>query len=257
MKTKRESKIQNALNKVDKIENVAKKASVFLKSKRGIKFLNSLHKDRLDVLCKRYNAQFLLLGKSFTKTYNIIKHVTKVENIEPKPCIKTAENKQLQFTKIKPKPFKIVRKSKSTKLTRTQLMHGYEMHKIAKWEKKNPNPVIKSNPSLFDEDLEKEWNNKRNIAVERIRDMIVSRYDKLPLYAKFAGSKGYDKKIAMIRDIDGTGHRINNVNIKDSKTLQLAQKVTNQVYATNPKLVAIQVMDHLRKRGRLILPKVA
>lgn len=247
-----------ALAKVRKTEYITEKTLRFLTSKRGQSFMKDLHRYRVDILCKRHNIPSILLGKNFKKTYNIINYVIKQNNIRvtaelAKPTIMYNIKQKKKITNVKIDHAKYIIKP----LTRTQLMRGYELHKLEKWEKRNPNPIDKYSPSLFDQEFQNEWEIMRENAIEHIRDMIVSRYDKLPVYAKFEGSSGYDKKIAMIRDIDGTGHRINDVNIEDSKTLQLAQKVANQVYATNPKLVAIQVMDHLRKRGRLILPKVA
>lgn len=128
-------------------------------------------------------------------------------------------------------------------------------HKLAKWERKNPKPA-----DMFTEDVEK-WNQLREVAKERFRDFVVSIYDPLPLTGRFVvakeGSTTYtEEKVAEIKDINGEGHRVNELP-KDSKLLKKAQKITDETKAKRKSLVATNLKDHKRQHGRIILPKAA
>ena len=59
-----------------------------------------------------------------------------------------------------------------------------------------------------------------------------------------------------MKDINGDGHRVNELD-KNSKLLKKAQKITNEAKALNKKLVASNLKDHKRKKGRKILPQAA
>jgi len=128
-------------------------------------------------------------------------------------------------------------------------------HKLKKWEHKNPAPA-----DMFTEDVEK-WKQLRETMKERFRDFVVSIYDPLPLTGRFViaeeGSAKYtEEKVAEIKDINGDGHRVNEVT-KDSKLIQKAQKITNETKAKRSNLVATNLKDHKRQKGRIILPEAA
>lgn len=128
-------------------------------------------------------------------------------------------------------------------------------HKLKKWERKNPAPA-----DMFTEDVEK-WKQLRETMKERFRDFIVSIYDPLPLTGRFViakeGSAKYtEEKVAEIKDINGDGHRVNEVT-KDSKLIQKAQKITNETKAKRSNLIATNLKDHKRQKGRIILPEAA
>lgn len=128
-------------------------------------------------------------------------------------------------------------------------------HKLKKWERKNPAPA-----DMFTEDVEK-WKQLRETMKERFRDFVVSIYDPLPLTGRFVvakeGSAKYtEEKVAEIKDINGDGHRVNEVT-KDSKLIQKAQKITNETKAKRSNLVATNLKDHKRQKGRIILPEAA
>ena len=126
-------------------------------------------------------------------------------------------------------------------------------HKLKKWEKKNPKP----NQDLF-ESVE-EWEQKRFVAEQRFRDFVVSAYDKLLLTGRFKTneSKFNEEKVAEIKDINGEGHNVNNLDPKKSKLLKKAQKITDETKTKKPNLVATNLRDHKQKKGRIILPKAA
>ena len=128
-------------------------------------------------------------------------------------------------------------------------------HKTAKWERKNSCPA-----EMFTEDVEK-WKQLRETMKERFRDFVVSIYDPLPLTGRFVvakeGSATYtEEKVAEIKDIDEGGHRINEIP-KDHKLIKKAQKVTNETKAKRKNLVATNLKDHKRQKGRILLPEAA
>ena len=141
------------------------------------------------------------------------------------------------------------------KMNRVEYMEALVKHKTEKWERKNPQPL-----EMFAEDVER-WKQKRQTAIERIRDFVVSVYDKLLLTGRFKINKKstatyQEKKIAEIKDINGEGHRVNELD-KDSKLLKKAQKEVNKVHAKHPNLVAGNLRDHKKQKGRIILPQAA
>lgn len=137
------------------------------------------------------------------------------------------------------------------KMNHTEYMEKLVEHKLAKWERKNPKPM-----DMFIEDIEK-WNQLRENMKMHFRDFVVSIYDKLPLIGRFKIGKTnatyMEKKIAEIKDINGEGHQINNLN-KSSKLLKKAQKITDKVHAKHAGLVSTNLKDHKRTKGRIILP---
>ena len=141
------------------------------------------------------------------------------------------------------------------KMNRIQYCEKLVEHKLKKWEHKNPAPA-----DMFTEDVEK-WKQLRETMKERFRDFVVSIYDPLPLTGRFViakeGSAKYtEEKVAEIKDINGDGHRVNEVT-KDSKLIQKAQKITNETKAKRSNLIATNLKDHKRQKGRIILPEAA
>lgn len=136
-------------------------------------------------------------------------------------------------------------------------MKAYEDEKVKKWERKHPKPC--PDDDLFKDEMIPAWNQAREQAIERIRDFVVSMFDKLPLTGRYkeSDSKFVEKPVTELKDKDGEGHMINDLNPKKSKLLNKAQKVTNKEKAKNAKLVATNLKDHKRKKGRMILPDAA
>lgn len=136
-------------------------------------------------------------------------------------------------------------------------MKAYEDEKIKKWERKHPKPC--PDDDLFKDEMIPAWNHEREQAIERIRDFVVSMFDKLPLTGRYKESdnKFTEKPVAELKDINGEGHKINDLDPSKSKLLDKAQKVTNKEKAKNAKLVATNLKDHKRKKGRVILPEAA
>ena len=135
-------------------------------------------------------------------------------------------------------------------------MELYTQDKLKKWEKKHPKPC--PSDDLFKDEFIPAWEKEREEALIRIRDFVVSMFDKLPLTGRFkTGEHKYDEEqIAEIKDINGDGHRINDLDT-ESKLLKKAQDTVNKVHAKRKNLVAGNLRDHKRTKGRIILPKAA
>ena len=141
------------------------------------------------------------------------------------------------------------------KMSKIEYCEKLVEHKLKKWERTNVCPE-----AMFTEDVEK-WKQLRETMKERFRDFVVSIYDPLPLTGRFIvakeGSAKYkEEKVAEIKDINGDGHRVNEVT-KDSKLIQKAQKITNETKAKRKNLVATNLKDHKRQKGRILLPEAA
>lgn len=135
-------------------------------------------------------------------------------------------------------------------------MEAYTQDKLKKWEYKHPKPC--QNDDLFRDEMIPAWEAEREQALEHIRDFVVSMFDKLPLIGRFKQSenKFEEKPVAEIKDVNGDGHKINEVDTS-SKLIKKAQKITNKVHAKHTNLVSTNLKDHKRAKGRIILPKAA
>jgi len=145
------------------------------------------------------------------------------------------------------------------KMNRVEYMERLTQHKLAKWERKHPKPC--RDDDLFKEEMIPLWEDERRKAEERLRDFVVSIYDKLPLIGRFEQKKDgmatyQEKKVADLKDENGDGHRVNEISV-DSKLVKKAQQVTNKVHAKHANLVCTNLKDHKRQRGRIILPQAA
>lgn len=145
------------------------------------------------------------------------------------------------------------------KMNRVEYMEKLTQHKLAKWERKHPKPC--RDDDLFKEEMIPLWEDERRKAEERLRDFVVSIYDKLPLIGRFEQKKDgmatyQEKKVADLKDENGDGHRVNEISV-DSKLVKKAQKITNKVHAKHANLVCTNLKDHKRQKGRIILPQAA
>lgn len=154
------------------------------------------------------------------------------------------------------KKYEDIQKKLWKNLGKAAKMELYTQDKLKKWEKKHPKPC--PDDDLFKDELIPAWEAEKEQALIRIRDFVVSMFDKLPLSGRYKESdnKFTEKPIAEIKDINGEGHRVNELD-KNSKLLKKAQKITNEAKAKNKKLVASNLKDHKRKKGRMILPQAA
>ena len=134
-------------------------------------------------------------------------------------------------------------------------MEGYVQHKLQKWERKHPCPVKKDD--LFYSQQFPIWEAERVAAEERIRDLVVAKYDKLQLVGRFQHSddKFSEQEVAQIKD-NGETIKYGGVNYlpKSSKVMKAAYKETNKVKAKRSNLVCTNLKDHRKKTGRILLP---
>ena len=134
-------------------------------------------------------------------------------------------------------------------------MEVYAQEKLKKWERKNPKPC--ADDDLFKDEMIPAWEAEREKALERFRDFVVSVYDKLTVYGRFKKGKGFKESvIAEIKDTDGSGHIINEVD-DSSKVIQKVRTIANKVHGKNAHFMCARVVDHNKKKGRIILPKAA
>ena len=141
------------------------------------------------------------------------------------------------------------------KMNKFQYMEKLVEHKTTKWERKNPCPA-----EMFTEEVEK-WKQERENAKQRFRDFVVSIYDKLLLTGRFIVAKDdrdtySEEKVADVKDVNGEGHRVNMLP-KNSKLMKKVQKITNETKAKRPNLVATNLRDHKKQKGRIVLPEAA
>ena len=155
------------------------------------------------------------------------------------------------------KKYNDVQKTLWKNLGKAAKMKAYEDEKVKRWERKHPQPC--PDDDLFKVEYQTKWYADRDAAIERIRDVVVSMFDKLPLTGRYkeSDSKFVEKPVTELKDKDGEGHELNELDPAKSKLLDKAQKATNEEKAKNAKLVATNLKDHKRKKGRIILPKAA
>lgn len=134
-------------------------------------------------------------------------------------------------------------------------------HKTNKWIRKNPRPIPQNDkePDLFEQEFMAPWKEAYNKAIEHIREVVLSKRDKLPLTGRFQKSdtEFVEEKVATIKDTDGEGNKINHLDPKKSPLLKKAQKKTNQVKAKRSNLVCTNLRDKKNQKGRIILPRAA
>lgn len=147
---------------------------------------------------------------------------------------------------------------KVKRLNHTELMEGYVQHKLQKWERKHPCPV--KTDDLFYSQQFPVWEAEKNAAEERIRDLVVAKYDKLSLVGRFEASNELykEREIAQIKDNGETAKHggVNNLP-EDSKVMKKARSVTNKTKAKTKTLICTNLKDHRKKTGRILLPCVS
>ena len=186
---------------------------------------------------------------------------------QPKPMMKKhvemRYNKETHMTEkvlvastFPTKKYENIQKSLWKNLGKAAKMKAYEDEKMKKWDRKHPKPC--PTDDLFKDEFIPMWEKEREEALIHIRDFVVSMFDKLPLTGRYkeGENKFTEKPVVELKDVNGEGHRVNELDSK-SKLLDKAQKATNKEKAKNAKLVATNLKDHKRKKGRVILPKAA
>lgn len=90
--------------------------------------------------------------------------------------IKKDKQGRLLWNNVTNKPI-YVRKRKSNKIEQAMKCHLYELHKMEKWDRKNPAPTdgVLSR-DLFPKELLAAYHTKRELEVERVRNMLSERF---------------------------------------------------------------------------------
>lgn len=134
------------------------------------------------------------------------------------------------------------------KMNRVEYMEKYVEHKTKKWERKNPKPM-----DMFAEDVEK-WKQQRETAIERIRDFVVSVYDKLPVMGNIvdrANKKMKAIKIGEVKDVDGKGHNVNHPNLSpNDKLYKHAEAVAMNAMKMDKRILDADLLNHKHDQKR-------
>jgi hypothetical protein len=159
----------------------------------------------------------------------------------------TKRHKRNDFVKFFPNyPYNL------PKMNQTEYWEALVQHKLAKWERKNPCPAEKDD--LFKEDYVDPWVIERNMAEERIRDFVVSVYDKLPIMGNRVDYKNHKmkaEKIAEIKDIGGKGHDVSYPNLSaDDKLYKEASKKARNAMQMDAAILDADLINHKRNQKR-------
>ena len=270
----------SSLAKIDKAEKEVAKLTTFLKTTSGQKFVNNIHKERIDVLCKRYHLDYIVYT-NLTTTMNVVNSVISKLNMKPENNAKEAVEKLTEQHHPQPKRLtlhtrRIIKDGKierikseisklnikidtSKKLTHKELLNGYKAHKLDKWLAKNPEPIEQDSTgqlNAFYETDHEEWKKKLELIKVQIEDKIIYKYNpNLPLIVRYKHSEQayVSKKLTSIPDKENTAKNINNLSDEDN-IIKLAKAKVNEEKAKNPKLVAGYLRDHNNQFGRVIIP---
>ena len=270
----------SSLAKIDKAEKEVAKLTTFLKTTSGQKFVNNIHKERIDVLCKRYHLDYIVYT-NLTTTMNVVNSVVNKLGLKPENNAREAVEKLTEQHHPQPKRLtlhtrRIIKDGKierikseisklnikidaSRKLTHKELLNGYKAHKLDKWLVKNPEPIEQDSTgqlNAFYETDHEEWKNKLELIKVQIEDKIIYKYNpNLPLIVRYKSSEQsyVSKKLTSIPDKENTARNINNLSEKDN-IIKLAKVEINKEKAKNPKVIAGYLRDHNNQFGRVIIP---
>ena len=272
--------IAKSLAKINKADKEVAKLTAFLKTTSGQKFVNNIHKERIDVLCKRYHLDYIVYT-NLTTTMNVVNSVISKLNMKPENNAKEAVEKLTEQHHPQPKRLtlhtrRIIKDGKierikseisklnikidaSRKLTHKELLNGYKAHKLDKWLAKNPEPIEQDSTgqlNAFYETDHEEWKKKLELIKVQIEDKIIYKYNpNLPLIVRYKHSEQayVSKKLTSIPDKENTARNINNLSEKDN-IIKLAKVEINKEKAKNPKVIAGYLRDHNNQFGRVIIP---
>ena len=270
----------SSLAKIDKAEKEVAKLTTFLKTTSGQKFVNNIHKERIDVLCKRYHLDYIVYT-NLTTTMNVVNRVVNKLGLKPENNAREAVEKLTEQHHPQPKRLtlhtrRIIKDGKierikseisklnikidaNRKLTHKELLNGYKAHKLDKWLVKNPEPIEQDSTgqlNAFYETEHEEWKKKLELIKVQIEDKIIYKYNpNIPLIVRYkSNEQSYvSKKLTSIPDKENTAKNINNLSDEDN-IIKLAKTKVNEEKAKNPKLVAGYLRDHNNQFGRVIIP---
>lgn len=193
-------------------------------------------------------------------------HIT-YPNITTGKCYKSIvdKNGKVVSTRVLSEAGKFQLKTVFKPLVKTSAayMEAYTQHKFKRWLKKNPCPIKLDGiqQDLFEKEFLKPWEEARDKETERCRNFVISVYDKLSLIGRYKKSsdKYEEIKIAELKDsnLDIFNHSSINDIPKNATLMKTAQRITNVEKKKNSMLVSTNLLDHTRKKGRIILPELS
>lgn len=147
-------------------------------------------------------------------------------------------------------------KNTNKQIGSADFMERLAQHKLAKWVRKHPAPCDESD--LFKNEFLKPWEEERDKALERFRNVVVSTYFKLKIYGRYSQrDSGYPKLIGIIKNKTTELFDKNVTQLdKDSVILDRACKLVNIEAKRNKNLIAGRLEDPNGKQGILIIPKL-
>lgn len=190
---------------------------------------------------------------------------------QPKRIIKYKKRKYSNWKSYAPQPEE-VKKVKSDKrndflkyfrnypytikpMSKEAYMEKLTQHKLEKWERKNPCPE-----AMFVEDVEK-WKQERFVIEQRLRDFVVSIYDKLSIMGNRVDAKNSKMKadkIAEIKDIDGKGHDVTHPNLStEDKLYKEASKKAQDAMNKDETILDADLVNHKHNQKRPLNAKRA
>ena len=115
----------------------------------------------------------------------------------------------------------------------------------------------KTNPDLFEKQYIPEWEAKRDRALERFRNFVVSIYDKLHVVGNKVDRKEgkmIGNVVAEIKDVDGKGHDVNYPNLReDDKLYKNATKAAITAMDKDPTIVDCDLKNHKGNQKRPLI----
>ena len=130
--------------------------------------------------------------------------------------------------------------------------------KIAKWERKHPKP----SDDLFKEEFMLNWNKEREEELTRIRDVVISQYDKttrLVLIGRYEVDKDKyeEKQLGEVKDFNLQFEKTEEViklNPGISQTIKNAQMKTNREFKRSPNLICTSIINREGTKKRILIP---
>ena len=285
---KKENTITNNPAKVAKTEKIIKKLETFLKTNSGQKFVNYVHKERIDIICKRFHQDYLICT-NLTHTLNMVTSTMDKLGIKPEVCTKepisleyvhhkqpkmllkhAIRNKYTRPTLEKKSECGIMCERYITRhLTRKELINGYKAHKLDKWLANNPEPVEQDATgqlNMFYESSHADWKKNLDGMKIKIEDQIIRKYNpNLMIIGRYritednygkppytvSEDKYIEKPIGIIEDKENTARFINFLT-EDKGIIKTAKDIVTEEKKKDSRLICGYLRDHNNKVGRLI-----
>lgn len=190
--------------------------------------------------------------------YRDLRKKAKATSVGPDGIVTKQPHGKQWYTLSAKDATKMYNKTVIKKMTNLEYIDALTEYKFNKWLRKNPRP-IKANDDqkdLFESQFLPKWMCMRDTAKERIRDSVISKYDKLNLYARHVKNRtfSHEEKIAEIKDTTGEGHDPA-IMPKTSKLYKKAEEIITKKADKDSTITSGRLQAHNKKKGRIILPK--